>query len=355
MILPRPENETTVSVIKELPLAHFSISVLTGGRNQDELCVGTEDGKVVFITGSDESPLELEASGEAVDGIAFVGKHVAITDRAHIRLATTVGKAAVSRRLIIPCGAHGVTTTADGAFVAPLGIRGFLRLAPSEQREQIATLHKPEGQALYFYSPLSLQTPDRNPLVFAARRGGVVSFENNVFRSISAKDMDIVDLCPLGRVDEPFGFAAVAIDGAIWLHDVDAHADGLSKPVVLRFEEIRGTAYRVFSCLGSIIVLTSTGLYHLNGLADRFENGRLTNNSVLRMRSITGLEAFDANLWNRQLLVALADGAVAIDLEQLGDRLKVEECDSEHNVTPALHAQSWQTHTATVTTTTISG
>ncbi|HQU41933.1 MAG TPA: hypothetical protein PK867_03940, partial [Pirellulales bacterium] len=88
-------------------------------------------------------------------------------------------------------------------------------------------------------------------------------------------------------------------------------------PVTLTFNDLHGTAYRIFSARGNIFVLASNGLYVFQGLAKRFVDGQTITHGPTPVRFIR-LEAVDANLCeDRWLLVVMPDSVLRLDTDLL--------------------------------------
>src|SRR5262249_10135577 len=149
---------------------------------------------------------------------------------------------------------------------------------PTDGPGQTVTVSRGPTEDAYFYRLISLQTSGGQEIVASAvRRGGVAAM---VFRGEDPKHtvstftfngLGVVDLCPLGRDAAPEGAAALGRDGTLILfRDVlhDRH------PGTLKYESIKGTAYRLLSARGYLFVLTSEALYVIAGLVDRFLNDR---------------------------------------------------------------------------------
>src|SRR5262249_36154075 len=146
----------------------------------------------------------------------------------------------------------------------------------------------------------------------ATRSGGVAATffppkENGQISSSSLPGLDIVDVCPLGR---ELAVGAVAKDCTLGLfrdvlHDHPAFS--------FKFDNIKGTAYRLLRSQGHLFLLTSSSIYILEGLARRFLEGK-TVERPMRIPRIP-VEAVDMNLADdRWLLVVTADNVLRIDI-----------------------------------------
>jgi hypothetical protein len=82
----------------------------------------------------------------------------------------------------------------------------------------------------------------------------------------------------------------------------------------MRFDDIKGIAYRLFSAGGHIIVLTSHAIYLLVDLARRFLSGEPVDRQPTYMR-VRAIEAVDANLVDGHwLLTVTPDSVLRFDL-----------------------------------------
>jgi hypothetical protein len=113
-------------------------------------------------------------------------------------------------------------------------------------------------------------------------------------------------------------------------------------PVTMKFDDIPGTAYRIFSAQGSLLVLTSAGLYVLRGLSQRFLAGEPVDRGSSPVRGIR-LEAVDANLCGeRWLLVVMPDCALRLDLNFLvGSVSEGEPLEESRPAKPTTIPREW--------------
>src|SRR5262249_22167886 len=152
-------------------------------------------------------------------------------------------------------------------FVAPAGPRGFITCKPSTEPQQQFHLNFDSKSTAIFYEVTAIFSSTNEPaVVFARRTGGlsVVTLTNGDSPRkqlrISLPGLDILDVCAM---DSNAAVAAVSKDGTIVLI---ADACTPTPPKFVRFSQMRGTPYRVFSALGSILVLTSEALYVISDL-----------------------------------------------------------------------------------------
>jgi hypothetical protein len=322
---PLPENDGSSIV----PFAHIGFpdgfEVCWAGKHpfQDGFCFGSLDGRILF---TDElgaplmPPVTGSVSREAINGVARVGIWVAVTTRQEVnfkRLLGTLG--APTSGLAFPYGAHDITITPSGYFLAPLGQTGIMAVQPPFSPETPVTVHSADKAGLYAYRVISLRSQAGvEVLVCAGRLGGIAagefsgSRETHTMNTATFKGLDVVDICPLDPGADSLAVAALGRDGSLVLSQ-DVLQD--KKPITMKFQSVKGVAYRVLSCRGDIYLLTSKGMYVLGKLAGRFLAKELVSGVTTPVLAM-GLEAVDANLVaNRWLLVVMADEVRKFDVE----------------------------------------
>lgn len=321
-----PAAATGDPVSVPIAIAGFPVSWAGPGGRDEDFCFGSEDGRLHFTTvggvpiGGFVSGVE---NAEAINGVAFIGPVIAVSTRADVTFWTLPRPGSqLAQRAVFPCGAHGVLATAAGAFVAPLGRTGLMKVRAGHAAEQLVQVGRASGRPLSFYKAVTLHSYGRpEVIVCAARQDGVVATplrtdeEWGPLSSLSFPGLDVVDVCPLGTGTTPPAVAAVGRDGTLVLFDDVLHS---RNPVTLRFPQVPGVPYRVFCALGSVILLTSEGVFVLAGLAERFLAGDCVASTPCRVRTIRSREMVDANVCaDRWLLAVCTDGVLRFDLEQL--------------------------------------
>jgi hypothetical protein len=137
--------------------------------------------------------------------------------------------------------------------------------------------------------------------------------QQHTLSTLTFDGLDVVDVCPLGMQAAPEGAAALGRDGTLILFR-DALRD--SQPGTVRYETIRGTAYRLLCARGYLFLLTSEGLYVIAGLIDRFLSGG-ANNSVTPVL-VVPMEAVDMNLiGDKWIWIVTPDGVLRFDIDTL--------------------------------------
>ena len=348
---PTPPNGDPLRLIVPFQFPGFAISWAGPGGRDEDFCFGSEDGKLHFTT-VDGVPIGGFVSGEdnpeAVNGVAFIGPVIAVSTRNEVTFWTLPRPGSrEAQRAVFSCGAHGIIATAEGYFIAPLGRTGLMKVRAGREAEQPVTVSRATHQTFDYYKVVSLHSYGQpEVLACAARFGGVVGTElvqedgRGQISSMTFPGLDVVDICSLGTGVIPPAVAAVGRNGTLVLLRDVLHD---RSPLTMRFEDIPGVAYRVFSAQGSLLLLTSTGLYVLAGLAQRFLAGEPVERTPTPARGIP-LEAVDANLCGeRWLLVVMPDGALRFDLNLLISNLPARAAlEEERPVNPTLIQPRWE-------------
>jgi hypothetical protein len=280
------------------------------------LCFGSADGKLLFTDqdGDALAPAMVSChSPEAVTGVARVETWLAVANRKEITFWPLPGSAELPDSLtVFPHGAHGITATASGFFVAPMGNTGVLAARPPSDAAGHAAGFAAEG--VYVYRLVVLQPePGREILACAVRSKGFAVGEfapppdGSHLRLASFHGLDIVDVCPSRPGENSVAVAALASDGRLILFR-NALRDEV--PVTLKYAEIEGSAYRVLGCRGHVFLLTSKALYMLARLAGRFSAGDPLEGTPTDVR-VFPMDAVDISLCGDDwLLVVMANNAV---------------------------------------------
>lgn len=191
---------------------------------------------------------------------------------------------------------------------------------PSTGEKHNLGITDPDASTVYFYKVTVLRDEQGNEvLACAARQMGVAAIPFGLrgvehdLQTFGYKGWDVVDICALA----PNSLAAAAIgkDGTIRLFR-NLLTDRATLSV--RFPTITGVAYRLLSCRGHLLVLTSKAVYVFFGVAGKFIRDELMMSEPVLMTSIQ-IEAVDANLYREKyLLVVKPDNQVVrIDIMAL--------------------------------------
>ncbi|QEH31876.1 hypothetical protein OJF2_03430 [Aquisphaera giovannonii] len=262
------------------PLSWAGECPWTGG-----LCLGSERGGVYFPapSGCRSEIKPVEFSSDAINGVAFQGKHIAVTSRNEVEIGMLVDVTDPEKPIISPCehsfrgGAHGVIAVGRDAFVAPIGIDGVLITRILGDRTIETGVARLSEAPLNFYRLARLgHAPDSEVLACAARRDGLLAFKHadghlqGQFVQHKFGDSDLVDVCPIGDTAHPLAVACLSRSrGVLLVRNVLEE----EPPIELGFADLKGSAYSLLSARGSLFLLTDRYLATLPDLATRFLNG----------------------------------------------------------------------------------
>lgn len=303
----------------------------------DGLCFGSLDGRILF-TDEEGSPLQQPGKGshsqEAINGVACLGTWVVATTRQEVNFWPLPGTPGGHQSgFVFPYGAHDVATTPSGYFLASLGRNGILVEQPPFKPESGATVHCADNPGFYAYRVISLQSQTgAEVLVCACRLGGIAAGEfsgahqKQPMTTAMFKGVDVVDICTLAPGVQSLAVAALGRDGTLILSQ-DVLQD--KKPLTMRFQTVKGVAYRVLSCRGDIYLLTSKGMYVLGKLASRFLAKELRRGITTPVLPLA-VEAVDANLVaNRWLLVVTVNEVRKFDADWIHQSVPEQLAHSE--------------------------
>jgi hypothetical protein len=301
----------------------FDVSWASGSPAGDAFCFGTEDGKLV-LTGPEGAvrvaPAQALPSGEAVNGVAFSGRRIAVSSRAEVvSLNWTPDRLLMAP---IPFGAHGVITGAGGRFIASLGRKGILYWTPRDGAEQDLTRvgGDEDGMQFYCYRLASLQSPaGLEVLACAGRRGGVATLpfageqRTHTVGLLAFGGLDVVDVCPLVPGEPSLAAAALGRDGTIIMF-----RDVLREhtPMTFKYESVKGVAYRLFCSGGNLFLLTSEALHVITGVAERILTGSKIEGPTPVLH--VPMKAVDANpVGDRWVLIVTPEAVLRFDVDLL--------------------------------------
>lgn len=304
----------------------FEVSWAGANPFQRGFCFGLDDGRLLFTDEEEEplynGPTEGSISSEAVNGVAACLRSWAVSTRSEVVLRTPpLRHEDKFLTTVLPVGTHGVLATESGYFVAPLGLAGLMVVKPERPSLQPVVLNNALEVGPYFYQVICLRTSSRREvLVCALRRDGVgiLPFSGTAtsqrLATIAFDGLDVVDVCALAPGSESLAAAALGKDGTLVLIR-DALQDKV--PLTLKFDGVKGTAYRVLPWRGHLCILTSDGIYMLAHLAERFVAGEAIE-GMCRSLFPLPMEAVDICSYQDQwLLVVLADEVRMYDLEKM--------------------------------------
>lgn len=320
-----PREEYGLFRTDSIKLSGFEVSYVGEGPSQDMLCFGSDEGQLVLESMKGhvrQGPFVGSESREAINGVAFIGQHIAVSTRNELTLFTVQPNAPrQAKRVVVPAGAHGVTAAPSGQFVAPLGTPGVLFIAPSEGEEQRIRISRPKDREFYFYRVAAL-APSEGPevLVCATRGGGLTSIlasghgERRMFTWMTFPGLDAVDVCALGTGLREPAACVVAKDCSLVM---SRNVLRDRRPATLRFDGVKGIAYRVFAARGHLFLLTSEGMYVFYTLVSRFLAGEPVEGVRTSVREFPA-EAVDASIvFDRYLFLVMPDEVLRFDLNPL--------------------------------------
>jgi hypothetical protein len=316
------------------------------------LCFGSVDGRILF---TDEEGIALRPprkgsfSGEAINGVARVDTWVAVTTRQEVTFYPLPGtEGPPSSALVFPHGAHGITTTPSGYFIAALGRTGIMAVRPPFGVETPVTVHGADDAGLYAYRVISLRSEGAGEVLACAARGGGIaagkfsgSRQTHTMTTATFEDIDVVDICPLCAGKDSLAVAALGRDGSLVLSQ-DVLTD--KTPVTMKFQTVQGVAYRVLSCEGDIYLLTSKGMYVLGKLAARFLGKEVASGTTTPV--LVPMEAVDANFAdNRWLLVVTPDEVRRFDADVIHQGIPERLAHGQiQEFQPIMLSPDWEWH-----------
>lgn len=299
---------------------------------QKGLCFGSLDGRILF---TDEESVPLRPAGkgsvsqEAINGVACVGTWVVVTTRQEVNFWPLPGTdGGHSFGFAFPYGAHDITTTPSGYFIAPLGRTGIMAVKPPFVFESPVTVYSLDEPSFYAYRTIALRSQTGTEvLACACRLGGIAAGEFSgaqkklPMTTATFKGLDVVDICPLNPGSDSLAVAALGRDGSLVLFQDVLHD---KNPMTLKFPKVTGIAYRVLSCRGDIYLLTGKGLFVLGKLASRFSSQELVQDVTTPILPLT-MEAVDMTLAaERWLLVVMTDEVRKFDVDSIHQSVPVQ-------------------------------
>ena len=270
----------------------------------DGLCLGSEDGRIRFTGSLPDFDVK---SGEPINGVAFTDDMMAVSTPAEVVLWKRPSPSGETARAIYSGGAHDVIATASGNFSAPLGPNGLLGTEKDASGNASFYNFRIKSRDFIFYKTACVGTYDgHDVLICALRRGGWARFFVGLKELDVAPDSDIVDVCRLQSERFPRAAIALARDKSLRIIEDVAGSKGVK---TLRLDDLRGTAYEVFSSGRQVFLLTSESLYSLGDLVHRCLDGeQVAKPTGIRKADMEAVSASIAH--GRSLLIVLPDGGV---------------------------------------------
>jgi hypothetical protein len=293
---------------------HFEIpnfKVSWAGPASAFLAYGSEDGGLRFFidgNGQIDGFEKVSPSGEAINGLAWLGRWLAVSTRRDIFLFRDQFKfipGGAPRTALLPIGAHGVISTPGGYFMAPMGQRGLMAVKPTDSDQDNVFLLNDNETDIYFYRSIALRhTSDADVIVSAARRSGIIAgilphdLTTHIATTISPNNVDVVDVCSLG---DGLAVAALGRDGTLILFR-DIIND--KTPYNFKFKRFAGTGYRLLYSRGHIFVLTTKALYMVADIAKRVKSGEPQDDRETQILTMP-MNAIDANLYEDKYVLVV--------------------------------------------------
>ena len=307
------------------------------GPTRPGFCFATESGRILWAfpgSGSVPNLSPVIGSGEAINGVAFTSKLMAVSNR---REVVILNLAALGEGYTHEGGAHGLIASEAGRIIAPMGSEGLLVIQPLEDGRHARMVLKADGADPYFYQTIQLGPPHRGAELFASacRTDGLVltpigpgsSYGNmnlmNKENSLQQPEADVVSLCSLEGPDCPYALALLAIDGTIYFSP-DARAGSFTG---MSLVGLKGTPYSIHSAQGHLFILTSEKIYAMQDLADRMiRNPEDSTEFVIRSVNLD-VDAVDCSLvYGEYLLIVQEDYVSVTGVSKLSEMFR--------NITP---------------------
>jgi hypothetical protein len=308
---------------KTIQFDDFDISWAGANPFGGGYCFGSDDGRfrTLLPDGVSTQPIQVTNLDEAVNGIAFSDRFMAVSNRCEVVFRDLDPQFNHLSPATYRGGAFHVLATSAGGFVAPLGVNGLLRVpevGDSETRFLVNTF--PDKSANLYQLALLHGDGTRDFIGSAARKDGIYTFELNSEvdggrpgSSVYYKSpgLDIVSVCSLDAPDWPNSLASVAGDGSIHLfRDIRAREE----PASFRIDEMLGWPYTILHAKGHLFVLTSRAIYACPNLAAHFLDGNLDHNWE-RVKKIE-LRAVDLYVAGEEILIEMANHVIVAEVDE---------------------------------------
>jgi hypothetical protein len=327
-------------------------------------CFGTEDGG--FLMPPDLVPDTSSSDGRvvsgAINGIAFCDDVVAFSSPEEVMLWSREKSDPLRLRKLsrsFPGGAHGITASPQGGFVATLADNGLLFLNVDHNQVVTTSVARHVSESLYFYKiELLVSQPAHELFLCAARRDGLLALiiENRtqkmtgIHHSFGAHD--ITDVCRLNSPQFPLGAACLSRSHGIF---VVPNVLSNDPPFEVRDLGLKGTGYSLIAEKGHLFVLTDEHLVCMPNAVTRIAAHAPLDPALIMPISASEMFLIGAHI------VVLADGdAHFIEIadllgESAGQKSVIPDCKSEQvsiSVTrhqPTSNPFAWQDSTVDLT------
>ena len=317
-------GRSTPSGIKVNRIRFPDFEVSWAGENpwNSGLIFGSDQGQLK-TTGRDLRVLspfpERSSSGEAINGIAFTDRGMALSTRRDVtffdRGPDRLGPGTMTT---FEGGAHGIVASPSGRFLAPLGPGGLLIVRQVAESDQPMGISSPTDRSVVLQKLVLLSaTGPEDRLACASGRGGITSMIVNdqgveSASSFRAPGLDVVDVCSPLLTGWPNAAIGLGADNSF--HFRRDCFDGFS-PKTLSFPDLKGTGYTILSARGHLFLLTSEGLYAFPMLVNRYLDDEPLDGPTKCY--FTPVRAVDVYLAHEDLLVVTADEVQVWPIETL--------------------------------------
>lgn len=287
----------------------------------DGLCCGSDDGGLYFLSRDRKSTSRLKraaASSEAINGIAFGLRHVALSTRADVNVIVRDPTRGYIRSALVDRGAFGIYATSWGDFISPLGPDGLLMLRVVDESFQALITGCHPSDRINYYTLAHLSGDEKGDLfAAAARRDGLLAFtltRDGTVKShqFTADNLDVVATCSIATAEWPRAAAYLLDDSSILLfRDIL----GATPPEEAKFDAITGAGYSIREVRGSLVVLTNAGVHILPELVSEFlRTGKVADVSIVHSILREFVDIFKAN--DRVVLLRV-DGMSTLDVSSI--------------------------------------
>jgi hypothetical protein len=273
-------------------------------------CFGTEDGGFFMPPDvPDTSSSEGRVVAGAVNGVAFFDNVVAFSSPEEVTLwSRDRNDPPLLRKLdcSFTGGAHGITASPQGGFIATLADDGLLFLNVDRKEAVRTRIARHVSDSLYFYKIVPLVSqPAHELFLCAARRGGLLAIKvknrtrkmTGIHHSFGAHD--IIDVCPLNSPEYPLGAACLSHSGGIFIVPNVLSND---RPLQVRDPVLKGTGYSLVAVKSHLFVLTDEQLVCMPNALTRIAADARLDCSLIMPISASEMFLIGAHI------VVLADG-----------------------------------------------
>jgi len=287
-------------------------------------CFGTENGKVLFYKDNGDGPClhrsEILAE-EAINGVAFYKDLIGVSTRSEVILHRSLPCEGGFELIAAgPGGAHGISATPNGLFVAPMGRAGLFCIEARPNSPPKEWFEHAGEATLNYYALSNLgRSGSKDVFACAARTDGLLTIQidkdvpPNPTVGMTSPKVDLIDVCSIRSPEWPFAVAALCLDRSlIFVRNVLS----AEQPQTLRFEEFRGTPYSILSADGHLFVLTSREIVVLPNLASRYLNEEKLDCPIhYRKRPVQAVDAFIT--YGKDLMILTDEGVNIFEIPKL--------------------------------------